>query len=394
MLFLPLYISFMGVTSNLVNQELPPKTFFGGIVLIPIASLFWSMGVGFFHWNWFPLIFFPVCTAWVLLSVRSFNLDHLLFFGVFIFYTILFPFNEGDYLSVLRIFTSLLPLLFIKDISNYSRKINKKTFWGLFFLSLSLPLILSIMQLIGKFPFYDSGKALWIVERGRISGGYSKPNNLIIYFFPALLYGISIYKKYRVIGLLIIIVCLFLSLTSTLRISIIIYTAVLLSSFFPQTLNRLVVLYYKYCVPIIVSLVGLIILSLSFDLLGPHLALRERLPVWQAHANSFLNADISTIAFGKSSVQLESLYQAFPEVLRFDEAHNNSIRIIVTFGVIGFFAYSLFMRRIVLFVNTAYKNPYLANCCFLSYALYSITNEPAFYPSIFWCTMVWALIKD
>jgi hypothetical protein len=365
------------------------------ILLIPLFSLFWTFNVGGIKANWFPLIpGFISCILLVTFFKRKSFFFAALAAGLFL--TIFFIRNQSIE-PVLRITISLLPLGIFAVIRQNNR-FGPTLFFSAYCVILILPLTISALQLLGHFPFYDVGPSYRFLPDGRISGGYMKPNNLCAYFFPLYLFGFHLlFSGKRKLGSVIIAVCLIVVTTSALRTAMIPYFVILLASFFITVFNKYIHYYYRFFFPFVAGVVSFFIIYLLFQLDGPVQGLRYRLPMWQAHADHYFSSDLLTVMVGFGDTALPDYYKGFEEIRSFNEVHNNTFRILISFGLFGFFLYCLLLRNVVLGIHQIWQyNPhrlFLANACVLYYLVYSITNEPAFYTSITWTVMLWLFLN-
>jgi hypothetical protein len=381
--------------SQLTQSFSASVLFFLALLFIPLFSVFWHVEWLIIKLNWLPLLIGS--TACFLIAFKYPKREVSLFLSVFTCCAIYFLVQGHSLESIVRIMVSFLPLLVAFEIRT-SVHYDLRIFFFWYALIMLIPFIISILQLTGKFPFYDEGPTYEFFPSGRISGGYMKPNNLCAYFFPLYLYGFHlVFKGRRKLGVLFIVICLAVVFISALRTAIVIYTAVLVASFFIDLFNKTIEKYYRFFLPLVLGVLGLLALYLSFHNAGPMDGLRYRLPMWQAHADHFFNSDLISILFGFGDVELPANYRQFSEIRSFNEAHNNTIRILITFGLFGFCLYCLFLRSFVLRLSQTWQyDPqrlFIVNACILYYLIYSITNEPAFYPSIAWSVLLWVFLN-
>lgn len=373
------------------------NTFLVCILLIPVLSLLWNHTFFGFKLSWVSLILFPLSIILYLCKKKTISHFFALYLCFFFFYLVIFFLRQADYEIVIRFFLSVLPLVLFSKMRIKWIQVNKIFFWQIYMSLLIIPFSLSILQLLGLSQFYDTGAAIWLVDSGRISGGYMKPNNLVTYFFPAYLYGFYLLKhKKSMLGMIIILICALIVITSTLRIAIVIYLIIPAFIIFRSKLEWWIILYYKLFGPFLIGIITFFALNLSFDFWGPVEGIRDRLPMWQAHANFFFGSELPCILFGQSEVELPSSYYYITEIKSFQEAHNNSFRIILTFGLVGFLAYCLLIRKSVMdfMRHNKGQDNMLGYACLIYYIVYSVTNEPAFYVSMFWCIMLWFFIEE
>jgi hypothetical protein len=112
--------------------------------------------------------------------------------------------------------------------------------------------------------------------------------------------------------------------------------------------------------------------------------LRGRIEMWTAHAETFFSGSLFNKLFGFQKILADPKFAYEPLIgpLAMEEAHNNTFRTIIFFGIVGYFFYSLFIRWLVIRVYGSTENwdiRFIRFSCFTYLLLYMITNEPAYY---------------
>jgi hypothetical protein len=321
----------------------------------------------------------------------------LLLMLVAILYTAYFAIIHGHTESIVRFFFTLLPLAFLTQIRTYQKASTVNTFLIAYMLAVMVPVYFSYLQLTGKIPYYEFD-VVDGVYGGRISGGYSKPNNFIAMLFPVYMLGLYLWliKGKKLIGALLIIGVLALVHITGLRVAVVIYFGILVTSFIPEITRKVIVFYYRYYLNFLTAITMMIGLCILFLKKGYVDGIRGRIPMWQGHSYEFFyNSSITEFFFGKGLVKLPIKYDTARLVGSLEEAHNNSLRIIITFGILGYLFYCTIMRWLVLYINKVDvpgRMKFIYFSCFFFLMLYSITNEPVFYSSIFWAILIWIFI--
>jgi hypothetical protein len=72
--------------------------------------------------------------------------------------------------------------------------------------------------------------------------------------------------------------------------------------------------------------------------------------MWTAHAETFFSGNLFNKLFGFQRILADPKFAYEPLVgpLAMEEAHNNTFRTIIFFGIVGYFFYSLFIRWLVI----------------------------------------------
>jgi O-antigen ligase len=383
------------------NRKFLLVTFFFCVALFPVVSLFWQDNFPLLNLklNW---LLYPVILAAIIMTLlvrgKAPKFFYLLLF-LCLFYTALTVIRSGDFETLFRFFIAVLPFAFIDYF--YQESLSPKLikwFWIVYCLAFTVPVYYSYLQYAGKMPYYDFDVRNGVYG-GRISGGYNKPMNLIAYLFPIYLLGFYfvLVRGKKVLGYIIILLTYLFLIVVGHRTALISYLVVLLSSFVRKSTIKLIYNYYRSLLNFAVGVcvfVGFYFFNYFFGLTD---GLRGRITTWEAHAETFFESGLVDIIFGKQQILLGSKYRTeeYSQMLSPIEAHNNTFRTIIFFGIVGYLLYSLFMRRLVL---TVYRSTpsgaflFLRFSCFTFLVLYMITNEPLYYGSIFWPLLIWIFI--
>lgn len=364
---------------------------------LPLLGLLWQSEVLLIKGNWllYPLILMAIISSVVLRN--KITLPFFYFIVLAVFYSMIFFLNGGEYESILRFFFTLAPLFFFDQVRNFQSKRMVNIFLFIYSISVFVPIYFSYLQLSGKMPYheYDVINGEYV---GRISGGYSKPNNFIAILFPFFLLGmyyVTIVRR-KILGIAIIVLTLAFVMITGLRIAQLIFIIITISTIQMRFTSAIVKSYYAYFLNFFVGILAIVILSIVYTEYGLVDGLRGRIPMWMAHSFEYVHHSTWVeIIFGKNKVTLPGYYDNIKLIGTLDEVHNNSFRIIITFGLVGYFIYCMVMRWIVLKIGTFqvdYKMKFIYSSCIVFLILYSITNEPAYYSSIFWSITIWLFL--
>jgi drug/metabolite transporter (DMT)-like permease len=364
--------------------------------VMPLASLFWNVNFFWIKANWIPYPIFLIAVIFMTLFRKSVPREYvfLIFFAAF--YLVLSYFNGGDAESIGRFIITILPLTFYFMFENI-KGTNHQYFWWIYGALMIIPIINSYLQYTGRIP-YDEFDYVNDERIGRMSGGYQKPHNLVAYLVPIFLLGFYIWKvkQKRIIGIVIVFVVLIGVYMINYRTSLIAFLAILLSSFFMKTTKRLVYAYYQYFLNFFLPISAFIGFRILLSTFGLWDKLRGRVPIWEIHSQQFFDQSILKIIFGTQNVIIKEVYRQ-PSVYLIDEAHNNSFRTIIVFGLLGFFLYCLFMRKIVISIKRANYLPkleFILLSSFIYFIFYTTTNEPAYYGSVLWPVLIWIFLAQ
>ena len=201
------------------------------------------------------------------------------------------------------------------------------------------------------------------------------------------------------IGYSIVISIIFLLVIIGHRTSLISFLVVFISFFFQRSTIRILYNYYKYFLNFIVGISAFLGFYFFYYFFGLKDAMRGRVAMWEAHAQFFFDSSAFEILFGKQFILLDPKYahENLIGPLALFEAHNNTFRTIIFFGVLGFLAYCIFMRWVVLKVHSIAQDGrilFLMFSCFTFLVLYSITNEPFYYGSVLWPILIWIFLAQ
>jgi hypothetical protein len=365
------------------------RIFLYSIALLPLISLFWEQEIGFLKVNWilYPLVLFSLFST-IVIQNRISKL-----FILFLFITFLY-FLKAVFLSistdsVIRLFVSLVPLFFLDSMAEMQDTSTKRNIVIVYCISISLPIAYGLLQYSGALPYTEFDVVGGAVI-GRMSGGYDKPNNFAAFIFPLYLLSIIVFQRHKIAGTLLISFILFLVYLTGLRTVAAIYLVILAAYFFKKKTGQFVYNYYRYYLNFIIGVIFLFAIYFIYERFGFIDALRGRTLTWEAHVSDFLSLKWFSVIFGKGHSNLGDYYSPVWYKGSMVEPHNNTLRMIIIFGFFGFALYCAAMRY---FVMKAFKqrsqqfNKFLVSASFIFIMLYSITNEPLFYPSVFWVVL-------
>ena len=364
--------------------------------VMPLTTLFWDVNFFWIKANWAPYPIFLFAVVFILFFRQKVPREFVLLIFLSMFYMLLALLVGGEVESILRFSLAIMPLTFyflFNDITDSSHRY----FWWIYGVLLLIPLYNSYLQYSGKMP-YSEFDYLDDEIVGRVSGGYQKPMNLIAFILPIYLLGFYLWKvKGRlVIGVVIVVAILVgISLIGH-RTSLIGFLAIFISSFLIKVTRKLIYTYYRYFLNFFIPILAFISFRIMFSTVGLWDKLRGRVPVWQLHAWQFFDQGLFKIIFGSQKVKIEDEYGDSSVVL-LEEAHNNSFRTILVFGLAGFFLYCLFMRKIVLHIkksNYSSEFEFVLLSSFTYFMFYTVTNEPLYYGSVLWPVLIWIFLAQ
>ncbi len=256
-----------------------------------------------------------------------------------------------------------------------------------------IPITISFLQYFNLYEYKDFdyvfGKKI-----GRVSGGYAKPValmgilfygyafSLVMIFFSKKWYLKTIYASYITIAVIII-------LMTYHRASMIIVTVATLSvgwlykkRAFTVAVITLLTLVLSYVV-----LEHVIELFRTLDTGSERSFMRGRGGTWTLYLTKYFDSSFLDILFGKGNAVMKINGEIH------HEPHNDFIRIMIQYGIIGVMLYiSLmvgFMKKSLKYAKKE-TNPTRKMIGILSFAsgisliLYSMTIEPTRYPGFFW----------
>lgn len=384
------------------NQRLNIEYFLPAVFLIcfgllPLINLLWQVDLGIIKGNWLLYPFFIIAIAIYTTLRNKISQEFGLLLLVAFFYSVWFYFSGGHFESIVRFFFSLAPFAFLDLIRNNQSRRSFNFFISIYLISISIPIVISFLQLTGRYPYYefDTIGDEWT---GRISGGYNKPNNFIAILFPVFLLGIYYFylagRKW--VGSFLIIGVLVMVYITHLRTAMIIFFVILVLGLKPSLTWKIVIFYYRYYLNLVIGLIVLIFFGILYQMKGTVEGLRGRFAMWEAHGFEFLyGSTFLEIIFGKNEIKLPDSYLSDRLIGSLEEAHNNSFRTIILFGIVGFFFYCYFIRRLVFRVaafKVTARMKFIYFSCFIFLILYSITNEVAYYSSVLWSVLIWIFL--
>lgn len=365
------------------------RIFLYSIALLPLIALFWEQEIGFLKVNWilYPLVLFSLF-ATILIRNRISKLFILFLFITFLYFlkAVLFSVSTD---SVIRLFVSFIPLFFLDSVAHMQDVRTKRNVTIVYCVSISLPIAYGLLQLRGLLPYTEFDVVNGAVM-GRVSGGYDKPNNFAAFIFPLYLLSLIQFQRQKIAGALLISFILFLVYLTGLRTVAGIYLVILAAYFFKKLAIQVVYNYYRYYLNFIVGVIFLLTIYVIYQRFGLIDALRGRTLTWEAHVSDFLNLEWFKILFGKGHSNLGDYYSPVWYKGSLVEPHNNTLRVIIIFGFFGFALYCVAMRYFVMKAFTQRSeqfNKFLVSASFIFIMLYSFTNEPLFYPSVFWVVL-------
>lgn len=361
--------------------------------VMPLASLFWDKTFFWIKANWLPYSIFLI-TPFLILFRKRIPIEFLLLIFFTTIYLVLVFINGGETETILRFAITIMPL----TIYFLFEKVTDSThsyFWWIYCTIMIIPIYNSYMQYVGKIPF-DEFDAVNGEVWGRMSGGYQKPMNLVAFGVPLFLSGFYLWKvrQLKFIGIAIIVAILIGVFMIGHRTSLIAYVVIFVSSFFMRTTEKIIYTYYHYFLNFFVPILAFIFFRFMLSTVGLWDKLRGRVPIWELHSWQFFDQGLIDILIGTQKVILEPKYQD-PSVYLIAEAHNNSFRTMIVFGLIGFFLYCIVMRKIVLHIQKRQYQmqlKFIVFSCFTYFILYTITNEPLYYGSVLWPILIWIFL--
>jgi hypothetical protein len=385
----------MHADNEIRNNGILDQTFFGSLIFLPLVSLFWQESLWVIKFNWIVYPFFLAGVAVFVFISKQVTIRVTWFGLVFLVYGMIFITQKGDIESLGRIAISVIPFLFLPNFDK-SSSFTRKNFLLLYTAFFVPALYVTYLQYTGQSPYYEfdyvNGERV-----GRLSGGYSKPTNFVAFLAPLYVFGIYlvVVKKRKLEGWLMTGSLLLLAYLVGHRTSFVAFGIMATAVFAGRYINTAIYHYYKYYGHFIVGIVSFVafyILKAKFGLLD---YIRGRVPMWQAHAEAFFESDFASVLFGKQRVKLGDEHLTNVLISSIDEAHNNSFRTIVLFGIVGFYLYAAFMRWVVLSSYDRHEDSgrkLVISCTLIFFILYSITNEPFYYASVAWPILAWLFL--
>lgn len=364
--------------------------------IMPLTTLFWNVNIFWIKANWAPYPIFLFAVAFFLVFKQKVPQEFALLIFFVVFYMLLALLFGGEVESIFRFALAIMPLTFyflFREVTDSGHRY----FWWIYGALLLIPLYNSYLQYSGKMAYseFDYVRDELV---GRVSGGYQKPMNLIAFTLPVYLLGFYLWKvKGRLIlGVSLVIAILVGIYAIGHRTSLIGFLAVIFSSFFLRFTRTAIYTYYRYFLNFFVPVLAFIACRILLSTVGLWDKLRGRVPIWELHAWQFFDQPPLRILFGSQKVIIGADYQD-PSVVLLEEAHNNSFRTILIFGLAGFFLYCVFMRKIVLHIKKSNYSPgfeFVLLSCFTYFIFYTVTNEPLYYGSVLWPILIWIFLAQ
>jgi len=369
-------------------KKIIPVVFLFCVALFPYILLFWQkslpvLGIKL-NWMLYPVLLLGVGFT---IFVRKRIPQATYFLCLFTLFYLLLTIVRGESPeTVFRVFTAVLPFTFIDFF--YTKPISNKTvklFWIVYCICFSVPVYYAYLQYIGEMPYYDYDS---LGVGGRISGGYNKPMNFIACLFP--IYITSFYfikvQRNKLLGYSLIFSIYAFLIVIGHRTSLAAFLIIFISSFFSRTTVKIIYNYYKNFLNFFVGVFSFLMFYFFYSAFGivEVRALRGRIEMWTAHAETFFSGSFFNKLFGFQKILADPKFAYEPLLgpLAMEEAHNNTFRTIIFFGVVGYFFYSLFIRWLVIRVYHSTEDwniRFIRFSCFTYLLLYMITNEPTYY---------------
>jgi hypothetical protein len=362
--------------------------------LMPLASLYWDVNLFWVKANWAPYPIFLFAVLFIVFLKQRTPGEFTILIFLTAFYLLLAFVRGAEMEHAVRFSLAVLPLTFYFFFDNVTDS-GHKYFWWIYCGLMIIPLYYSYLQYTGRMGFseFDSYDGEVI---GRISGGYQKPMNLIAFIVPIFLLGFYLWKvKGRwIIGGLIVFGILTAIFFIGHRTSLIAFVVMFISLFFMRTTQKVIYTYYRYFLNFFVPIAAFISFRIMFSTVGLLDKLRGRVPIWELHAWQYFDQGPFNLLLGSQKVLLDSDHRDLSVVLN-EEVHNNSFRTIVVFGLLGFFLYCVFMRKIVMHIRNSDYPPrlkFVMYSGFTYFIFYTITNEPMYYGSVLWPVLIWIFL--
>ncbi len=364
--------------------------------IMPLTTLFWDVNFFGVKGNWAPYPIFLIAVIFILFFKSRIPSEFVSLIFLSLFYMSLAVLFGGELESILRFSLAIMPLTFyflFFDITDSS----PSYFWWIYGVLLLIPLYNSYLQYSGKMPYsefdYINGEIV-----GRISGGYLKPMNLISFLLPVYLLGFYFWKvRGRFFVGFFIVVAILLGINGIgHRTALVGFLAIFCSSFFIKISRRIIYTYYRYFLNFFIPILAFISLRIMLSTVGLWDQLRGRVPIWELHALQFFDQNPLKIIFGSQKVLIGEAYRDSSVVL-IEEAHNNSFRTILVFGLAGFFLYCAFMRSVVMHIkksNYSSGFEFVLLSSFIYFIFYTVTNEPLYYGSMLWPVLIWIFLAQ
>ena len=284
-----------------------------------------------------------------------------------------------------RFFLSLLPLIFARQFVNaLSYPSNKAMYllYKVYLFAIFLGLGAAFLQYSGFMSFRDFDYVDGM-RVGRISGFYEKPVIFIITLLP-LFYRITLYQRFifRSLILIIFAVIIYHSGHRTSLLAFVFCVPIVLA---PKYLYRFLKNNYVPALYLMCTISLVLGLELLNSIPGAYL-LRGRLEMWLAHWSEVRDS-LMFLTFGKGQQTLEHATQMSYTVYDVNEVHGDFVRVLKVYGIFGIILILNLLSRYQTILKLTYgpqKSLPLIYISGIFLLCFSLTNEPTYYPAIFW----------
>ncbi len=304
-----------------------------------------------------------------------------------------YPFEAFD--TYVRLFSSLV-FLFLAGKYITDEDIHKLI--NFMIIITIIPITISYLQFFAYVPYTDYDY-IGGISLGRVSGGYEKQVSMLaylIYTFPFAIYSfVQESKVIRKVGYSIyIILCFGVVLLSTHRVSIFVFTGIVLYMLYRYSRILFASILSLIAAIIIIFrdfLTDVFVISSGIQNFGSDIG-RGRIGMWSDYIHHFFQSGWPTLLIGKGTPVLDISKGEFLPYL-WDEPHSDIVRILYEYGFIGmvlfFMMLAVAIRRSVLYrrLRNSYKEKIIGDIGIIagfSLMCYSISIEPSRYPSFWW----------
>lgn len=408
-------LAFLGVVGALLavgiiilNLKYPGSFIYIFLISKPLVDLTWQ-------WRFFRIlnqdinlqtvlaVYVVMITILILVTMKNRAVTNpwiILFSGFSIFSSLLSG-NSNSINELLRLISGISFFITVGLVIKTEASVEK--FADLFILVVSVPLVISMLQIAGLAPFeyWD-----WIggVQIGRATGSYQHPLDLvyyIIYLMPFIYFRLDKFK---------------VSLRSIPYLAI--FLLALLAVYFTYDRTSFVVLIIQMVIWLIIKRqyrILVIVVSLGFlgviifnekiavlysnliDIIQGKIAfyspdfLRGRGVLWYLFLNSWFTGGPMAWIFGRG-VSIASGFVPLIGTLTTDEPHNDFLRILHAYGLAGLSSYLIILIQFIKYGLRLIKtgDPFANNLggvlilATTSVIILSLTGEPMRYPSCSW----------
>jgi len=375
----------------------------------PIFDMYWDSPIFGGQVNWLPYIWitmgFLVCHRALLVNRMGLA---LIACASALMALQMFCGKQAEPAHVLRSLVSILPLVIVvasgslpvhvafdRPSSSIDDGWRRRLIGFLWIYSLCLlpNLIVLVEQMLGLVPVLDFD-VIDGEELPRYSGAYRKPNNLAITLLPVFISALCFIRGEKGWGLLragSVLVAISIAIASVQLIGLRTFLSILMASIVIFSLSQRQFSRASRILSVAVVVYPLVLLG-SFAVFGKFVdesLLRGRTDAWVGHLQDYLGWSILDQLLGKGQVSLigDVDMGAFSE-----EFHNDFGRILITHGLLGLLIYIGIIRAFLRFASAVFRdNDVLlrANLAgIVGLLMYSTTNEPTYYPSVFWSFLI------